>query len=93
MDRYPSTFDNSPEGIIGFLKQIIRLRVDDVTEVNNFPNVYMSGRKVNKIPTSSSDVTAGKDKAGDFNYNVNYLFILVDNSGTLVWRRVALSSF
>ena len=60
MDRYPSTFDNSPEGIIGFLKQIIRLRVDDVTEVNNFPNVYMSGRKVNKIPTSSSDVVSDR---------------------------------
>lgn len=93
MDRYPSTFDNTPDGIINFLKQIIRLRSDDVTEVNNFSSIFMSGRKVNKIPTSSSDVTAGQDKAGDFNYNVNYLFILVDNSGTLVWRRVALSSF
>jgi len=93
VDRYPSTFDNSPEGIMSFLKQIIRLRVDDVTEVNNFPNVYMSGRKVNKVPTSSSDVVSGQDREGDFNYNTNYLFILTNNSGTLVWRRVALSSF
>jgi len=93
MDRYPSTFDNTPDGIINFLKQIIRLRSDDVTEVNNFSSIFMSGRKVNKVPTSSSDVISGQDREGDFNYNVNYLFILVDNSGTLVWRRVALSSF
>ena len=93
MDRFPSVFDETIDGIINFLKQVIRLRNDDVTDFNNLNDIFMSGRKVNKIPLSSSDVVIGEDRAGDFNYNASYLFLLVNNSGTLVWRRVTLSSF
>ena len=48
-------------------------------------------RKSNKVPTNSADTTG--DKLGDFNYDSAYLYVVVDNAGTLEWRRATLSSF
>ena len=43
-------------------------------------------------PTSSSDLI-GTEKAGDIAVDTSYLYIVVDNSGTLQWQRVATSTF
>lgn len=43
-------------------------------------------------PSSSSDII-GTEKAGDISADANFLYIVVDNAGTLEWRRVAISSF
>lgn len=77
--------------ILGFCKDITRLRRQDVAEFNNLPNVFIEGRKVGKIPTGSSDTTG--DRVGDFNYDASYMYICVDNSGTAEWRRVAIGSW
>lgn len=74
--------------------QITHTRKDDILQVQNLPNIFVAGRTVGKIPTSSADV-AVTDRVGDqaVALDGSYLYILVDNSGTAEWRRVALGSF
>lgn len=74
------------------LRQICNIRKDDITQISNLVNVFMSGRKVGKIPSASNDVSP-TDRIGDQNYDQNYLYILIDNSGTAEWRRASLGSW
>lgn len=74
------------------LRDICRQRKTDVSDFNNLKNIFMSGRKVAKIPSGAADISSA-DRVGDFNYTTGYLYICVDNSGTAEWRRVALSSW
>jgi len=92
MKLYPVLKDQTPQGIFEWLKFVVRARTDDVQEYNNLSNVFISGRKVGRIPTSSADVIAG-DKIGDFSVDTTYAYFLVDNSGTGVWRRVAVGAW
>lgn len=92
MKLYPILKDATVNGIFEWLKYVVRARTDDVQEFNNLPNIFISGRKVGKIPSASNDTTP-EDKIGDVNYSATFLYILVDNSGTATWRRVALSSW
>lgn len=92
MKDYPSLTPDSPEDQKEFMRFAIRERRNDINDYNNLKNVFMSGRKVGKIPSGAADVNAD-DRPGDFNYNASYLYILVDNSGTAEWRRATLSTF
>lgn len=75
-----------------WLRQVSNIRKDDITQIQNLTNIFVSGRKVGKIPTGSADVAA-TDRIGDVNYDASYYYILVDNSGTAVWRRIALGAW
>lgn len=92
MQPYPQNIDTTIESVTDSLRTIARLRAEDITDRNSFPAIFMKGRKVGKLPSSSSDVVAS-DRVGDFNYTASYLYILVDNSGTASWRRAALGSW
>jgi len=92
MKPYPSLKDKSADGMAEMLQFISRQREIDTRDWNNLQNIYVLGRKVGKIPASSADVDA-TDRVGDVNYTTTYLYILVDNAGTAVWRRVALGSW
>lgn len=74
------------------LNFIVRERQTDVVEYNNLPQRFIGGRKVGKVPSASNDVAAD-DKLGDLNYDVDYLYILVDNAGTAEWRRFTGASW
>ncbi len=74
-----------------FMKFIVRERSNDVSEFNSLAEKFVSGRKVGKIPASSADVDP-TDRIGDVNWDANYLYILVDNTGA-VWRRATLGSW
>ena len=74
------------------LRQITNIRKDDITQIQNLQNIFIYGRKVGRIPTSSADVIAG-DKINDINWDASYIYILVDNAGTGAWRRAALGSW
>jgi len=94
-----TTFKNYPywdaktlDDVIEQLRQITNLRKNDVTVISQIASSYISGRKVGKIPTSSTDVVA-TDRIGDVNYTASYLYILIDNAGTPAWRRVALGAW
>jgi hypothetical protein len=92
MRTYPSLQNNKPESLKAALDFIARERVNDVADRNNFPNIFMSGRKVAKIPSGSTD-TAVTDRIGDFNYTTAFLYLCASDSGTATWRRFAGSSF
>lgn len=74
------------------LRQITSIRKSDITTISQITSSFVSGRKIGRVPSSSIDVLA-TDKVGDINYSASYLYILVDNAGTPVWRRTALSSW
>lgn len=90
---YPYWNTESLEELREQLRQITNIRKEDITVISQITSSFVSGRKVGKIPTSSADVDADKDKVGDINYTASFLYILVDNAGTPAWRRVALSSW
>lgn len=92
MKLYPSNIQNNIESLVDCLKYICRTRKEDINDYDNLVNVFMSGRKVGKIPTSSADVIS-TDKIGDFSYSTTYLYICVDNAGSAVWRRISLGSW
>jgi hypothetical protein len=90
MDIYPNIKEETD--ILKGLQYIVRLRQDDVNAYNNLNNQFISGRKVGRIPSGSSDVIDG-DVIGDFNVNATYAYFLIDNAGTAEWRRVAVGSW
>lgn len=92
MKTYPKLLKSDIDSVASVLQFIIRERQNDVTENTNLPQIFIGGRKVGKIPTSSIDIVA-TDKVGDLNYDPNYLYIVVDNAGTAEWRRGALAAW
>lgn len=72
--------------------ELSRVRREDVTKFENLPQVLIQGRKISRTPSASNDVVAG-DYVGDINFTASYLYVLIDNSGTPAWRRVALASW
>lgn len=89
MQPYPVTpIDATLEDLTKNAAFIQRLRDEDLQNYNNLPNIYMQGRKVNRLPASSADIISG-DRVGDFNYTTNYFYIIINNAGAS-WRRIAL---
>lgn len=82
--------------IVSFILYATKERKNDVSDFNALKDVFISGRKVGKIPTGASDVT-DLDVVGDFNIaddaGTVYLYALVNVGGTATWRRVAMSSW
>jgi hypothetical protein len=73
------------------LRSIARERLNDLVEWDNLPERFMRGRKVSKVPSASTDTTGSRE--GDINYDASYLYICVNNAGTLVWRRIASAAW
>lgn len=99
MAKQPYVFieEESLANLSQFCREVARLRGEDIEDFNNLANVFMRGRKVGKIPSSSADVDATQDRVGDFNYatdsGVEYLYICVQVGSSAAWRRTVLGSF
>lgn len=91
MKNYPNIEPKTLADINVLLRYIQKERRNDINDFNNLKDVFISGRKVGKIPTGASDISI-TDKLGDFNFDADYIYICVDNSGA-EWRRVALSTW
>lgn len=92
MKIWPSIKFGSLAEITDFCRFIVRARQDDVAEMSNLYNIFIQGRKVGKIPSSSADVAAG-DRIGDFNYDSSYIYLCVESGGSAVWRRASLGGW
>lgn len=92
MNPYADLVSRDLEDVADAIEEMIRERSRDLKDYDNLQNRFISGRKVGRIPSSSLDVLS-TDKVGDFNYDASYVYILVDNAGTAVWRRSALASW
>lgn len=89
--QLPSTPTN--DDVVFWIDEVARLREqEDIGDFDNLVNRFIRGRKVAKVPSSSTDVDA-TDQEGDFNYDDSFMYLAVLNSGNLVWRRVALATF
>lgn len=72
---------------------VSRERQNDVQDYVNLDSRFMAGRKVGKVPSASTDVSAD-DRAGDFNYSASFFYLCVPTSSTTVaWRRIALATW
>ncbi len=92
MKPYPKLVPSTDEDIKEVLRIIIENRGLDINEFTNLKNVFMAGRKSGKIPSGSADIDLS-DRVGDFNYDPDYLYLVIDNAGTAEWRRTALASW
>lgn len=92
METYIRLFGESNQDLSKFVRDITRKREQDVADFTNLSNQFMKGRKVDKVPSASTDVSV-TDNLGDFNYTATYYYILVDDSGTAAWRRISLASW
>lgn len=94
--EYPYWPSETLDDVKDQLRTICNIRKDDITEIQNFTNIFWSGRTVGKIPTDSDDVTTG-DKIGDLSYTYNsgtpYLYVLMDDAADGKWIRFAGSTF
>lgn len=70
---------------------LARIRQEDIGDRNNFPNLFIGGRKVSKVPTASTDITGSA--VGDFSVTASFAYFCVNNSGTVEWVRVAVGTF
>jgi len=94
MKKYPQPVKETLEEAVDILKKIAQYRnTDDVGAWDNLSRTFIRGRLTTRTPSSSTDVTAGIDYVGDFCPTPTFLYILVNNSGTPVWRRITASSF
>lgn len=92
MKIYPKLVPDTIEDMKTMLRYINKERPNDVSDFENLKNVFMSGRKVAKVPTGASDV-ALSDRVGDFNYDDAYFYLLTtDGLGAAVWGRIALDT-
>lgn len=87
-EQFPTLLEMNADEL---LRELPRLWNELVDELDNQPNVFLRGRKVDRIPSSSADVLA-TDQENDFNWDASHIYVLIDNSG-LSWRRTALSTF
>lgn len=91
-ESYPLLTNADPQQVADTLREIARLRERDIEDFANLKNVFMRGRKVAKIPTASTDIVA-TDREGDFNFDVDYVYICVGTGSGLAWRRTAVESW
>ena len=93
MNDYPNLSPDDEKDAKELLRTITLERAQDIKDFDNLQNRFMSGRKVGRIPTGASDIS-DTDRVGDFNYDfaTGYYYLVVDNSGTAVWARVALDT-
>lgn len=91
MKPYPTLSDSSNASLKTVVDFITRERTKDITDFNGLPNTYIAGRKVAKIPTSSSDIAGSFP--GDFNVTASFAYFCINNAGTTQWVRVAVGTF
>lgn len=97
MKLYPKVATERFTDLVNWARDVTATRQEDVRDFDNLNQKFVLGRNRTlrndrDVPTGSSDVVA-TDAEGDIMHDASYLYILINNSGTLVWRRCALSSW
>lgn len=81
LNDYPNLTPDNPVDQKEFMRVVTRERTNDIKEFENLQNRFMAGRKVGKIPASSSDISPS-DKLNDFN--------IIDDGGTVYYYTLVL---
>jgi len=75
---------------LDWIRQATREREYDLADYSN--QVSTNPTFYTYVPSSSTDLI-GTEKAGDMAASTSYLYIVVNNAGTLRWQRVATATF
>jgi hypothetical protein len=78
------------EDVLDWIIQVTRERGVDLGDYDQ--QVATNAVYYSYTPSSSSNLI-GTEKAGDIAADTSYLYVVVDNSGTLQWQRVATATF
>lgn len=92
LKEYPYWPAETLDDLKSQIRDITNTRKDDISQIQNLTNIFVSGRSVGRIPSSSIDVIDG-DRVGDFNVNSTFAYYLINNAGTAEWVRVAVGGF
>lgn len=98
MQNKPSDAFSSIDSTFNTVNETIRRIALLETQVRNLTRslegFYIKGRlRTDRVaPTSSADVQA-KDFIYDRVLSTSFEYILINNAGTLAWRRITLNSF
>lgn len=96
MRTYPTISDGDTDTLVQSLKlavnYIARERNTDISDFNNLPNKFISGRKVGRVPAGTT-LAIATDRVGDINYDTSYLYICENQGSTAIWLRTSLSSW
>lgn len=94
MRNYPTPPPPNMIAIIQWVRDITVLRNEDVSEIRNLNNRLVAGRlrTDRTTPSAHDDVIDGIDKEGDIVRTGTYEYIIVNDSGTLVWARSAVDA-
>lgn len=77
------------KALSSWAREVTRLRSFDLDDYNN----QVAGNPFIYNAPATSSTFVGTEKEGDLAFDASYLYIVVDNAGTLEWRRVSLSTF
>lgn len=93
-DDYTQLLNETTKDLSTVVRDMVRIRKDDLSDWGNLKNTYVLGRRSSRIPASSTDVLK-TDKENDVVTDIagGFEYKLVISSGKLEWRRVALGSF
>lgn len=78
------------EEVFDWVRQATRERDIDLEDYNN--QIATNVTFYSYTPADSADLI-GTEKAGDIAADTSFIYIVVDNSGTLQWQRVATATF
>lgn len=93
MEPYKNLMAETVDDLAKVVRDIVRTRDKDIADYNNLPNRFISGRSVGRaVPVDSFDVLA-TDRVGDVLHDHQYVYYLIDNAGSIEWRRINLHSF
>jgi len=93
MQPFPKIIAQTLDSVRDAVLQIGRFRDEDIRDRNNFPQVFVQGRSVGRVPSGSADVVP-TDRIGDQNLTADYAYFCVnDGMGAAVWRRIAMGSW
>ncbi len=88
--QYPILPDRpTAQDIENWIRDVTRLRqLEDLPDFTNLANIFVLGRKVDRVaPTSFADVVA-TDTLGDWVYTSTFVYALISDAGTPKWARI-----
>jgi len=76
------------------LRRVQELEDDNLNLTNTLNNFFIKGRlRTDRGTPSASNDVGNADKLYDVVITATYVYFLIDASGSLSWRRVAVASF
>lgn len=79
----------SEQDITQWIADVTRDRANDLSDYETQEAVHP---RIYPEPTSGSDMR-GTEKVGDIAVGSHHLYIVVDDGGTLAWKRTALANY